>query len=148
MQPRLCRERCGRDGFFRGWPRRPFVRPRVGVALEGWRHVKVTDRHTAIDYARILEDLSDRHLPNANKIVLVQGRVEAWRAGFRSIFGSLLARPFVCECPIISAMPRFQAPPRRTQHADFPHYAPPFASCQGLWTYSAKATFSLSRRTL
>ena len=27
--------------------------------LEGWRHVKVTDRHTAIDYAHALKDLSD-----------------------------------------------------------------------------------------
>jgi hypothetical protein len=25
--------------------------------LEGWRHVKVTDRHTAVDYARVSEHL-------------------------------------------------------------------------------------------
>ncbi len=40
--------------------------------LEGWRHVKVTDRHTAIDYAHALRDLSDRHFPRAKKITLVQ----------------------------------------------------------------------------
>lgn len=40
--------------------------------LEGWRHVKVTDRHTAIDYAHALKDLSDVHFPQATKIVLVQ----------------------------------------------------------------------------
>ena len=40
--------------------------------LEGFRHVKVTDRHTAIDYAHALKDLSDIHFPNAKKIVLVQ----------------------------------------------------------------------------
>ena len=40
--------------------------------LEGWRHVEVTDRHTAVDYARILRDLSDTHFPEATKIVLVQ----------------------------------------------------------------------------
>ena len=40
--------------------------------LEGWRHVKVTDRHTAVDYAQILKELSDTHYPNASKIVLVQ----------------------------------------------------------------------------
>ena len=40
--------------------------------LEGWRQVKVTDRHTAIDYAQVLKDLSDLHFPNAKKIVLVQ----------------------------------------------------------------------------
>ena len=27
--------------------------------LEGWRHVKVTDRHTALDYAHVLKELSD-----------------------------------------------------------------------------------------
>jgi len=40
--------------------------------LEGWRHVEVTDRHTAIDYARILKDISDKYYPQARKIVLVQ----------------------------------------------------------------------------
>ncbi len=40
--------------------------------LEGWRHVKVTDRHTAMDYAHALKDLSDTHFPNARKIILVQ----------------------------------------------------------------------------
>jgi hypothetical protein len=40
--------------------------------LEGWRHVKVTDRHAAIDYAHALKDLSDAHFPDAAKIVLVQ----------------------------------------------------------------------------
>jgi hypothetical protein len=27
--------------------------------LEGWRRVKVTDRHTAVDYAHVLKDLAD-----------------------------------------------------------------------------------------
>jgi hypothetical protein len=40
--------------------------------LEGWRHVEVTDRHTAVDYAQILKDLSDTRFPAAKKIVLVQ----------------------------------------------------------------------------
>jgi len=40
--------------------------------LEGWRHVKVTQRHTALDYAQVLKDLSDIHFPHAKKIVLVQ----------------------------------------------------------------------------
>lgn len=40
--------------------------------LEGWRHVEVTDRRTAIDYARILRDISDKYYPQARKIVLVQ----------------------------------------------------------------------------
>ena len=32
----------------------------------------MTERRTAIDYAKILRDLSDIHFPNAEKIVLVQ----------------------------------------------------------------------------
>lgn len=40
--------------------------------LEGWRHVKVTDRHAAVDYARVLKDLADLHFPHAKTIVLVQ----------------------------------------------------------------------------
>ena len=40
--------------------------------LEGWRHVEVTARRTAIDYAKILRDLSDIHFPKAEKIMLVQ----------------------------------------------------------------------------
>ena len=40
--------------------------------LEGWRHVKVTDRHTAVDYAHVLKDLADIHFSNARTIVLVQ----------------------------------------------------------------------------
>ena len=40
--------------------------------LEGWRHVEVTDRHTALDYAQVLKELSDTHFPAAEKIVLVQ----------------------------------------------------------------------------
>ncbi|HYM99213.1 MAG TPA: IS630 family transposase [Aestuariivirgaceae bacterium] len=40
--------------------------------LEGWRHIKVTDRHTAVDYAHVLKDLADTHFPHARTIVLVQ----------------------------------------------------------------------------
>jgi DDE superfamily endonuclease len=41
-------------------------------ATAGWRHVKVTDRRAAVDYAHAIKDLSDRHFPDADKIVLVQ----------------------------------------------------------------------------
>ena len=70
-------------------------------------------------------------------------RVGDWRAGLGRSSCSLLARSFVCECHTISTMPRFQPPPRRTQRADFPHYAPPFASCQGLWDLSCWGDFRL-----
>ena len=44
----------------------PFAPP------EGWRHVEVMDRHTAVDYAYMLKDLSDKYFPAASVIVLVQ----------------------------------------------------------------------------
>ncbi len=69
------------------------------------------------------------------------GRVGDWRAGLGRSLCSLLARSFVCECHTISAVPRFQPPPRRTQHADFPHCALLFASPQGLWDLSCRSGF-------
>ena len=75
------------------------------------------------------------------------GRVEDWRAGLGRCLCSLLSRSFGCECHIISTVPRFQPPPRRTQLADFPHYALLLASPQGLWAYLAGATFGRGRRT-
>jgi hypothetical protein len=44
----------------------------IFAPLEGWRHVKVTDRHTAVDYAQVLKELSDTHFPGSAKIILVQ----------------------------------------------------------------------------
>ena len=43
--------------------------------LEGWRYVEVTERRTAVDYAKILRDLSDIHFPKADKIILVQNNL-------------------------------------------------------------------------
>lgn len=45
---------------------------RLFAPLEGWRHVEVTDRRTAVDYAHILQELSDTHCPDTERIVLVQ----------------------------------------------------------------------------
>jgi hypothetical protein len=43
----------------------------VCAPLEGWRHVEVTDRHTAVDFAEVLRKISDEFFPLAEKIVLV-----------------------------------------------------------------------------
>lgn len=40
--------------------------------LENWRHVKVTDRRTAVDWADCMRDLVDVHFPAAEKVVIVQ----------------------------------------------------------------------------
>jgi transposase len=39
--------------------------------LAARRHVTITERHTRIDWARLMKDLVDTHYPDAEKIVLV-----------------------------------------------------------------------------
>ena len=48
--------------------------------LEGWRKVKVTDHHAAVDYAQVLKELSDVHFPDAKQIVLVQDNLNTHTA--------------------------------------------------------------------
>ncbi len=48
--------------------------------LEGWRRVKVTDRHAAADYGQVLKELSDVHFASAEKIVLVQDNLSTHTA--------------------------------------------------------------------
>jgi hypothetical protein len=56
--------------------------------LEGWRHVKVTDRHTAVDYAHVLKELVDIHFANAKTIVFRGARKCARSATRRSTLRS------------------------------------------------------------
>jgi hypothetical protein len=64
--------------------------------LEGWRHVKVTDRHAAVDYAHALKDLSDTHFPDAAKIVLVQDNLSTHKpASLYETFPAAEARRLV-----------------------------------------------------
>ena len=49
--------------------------------LEGWRHVEVTDRHAAVDYAHVLKDLADVHFATAKTIVLVQDNLSTHSKG-------------------------------------------------------------------
>ena len=51
--------------------------------LEGWRHVKVTDRHTAVDYAHLLKEVSDTWFPNVPKIALVQDNLNTHKPASR-----------------------------------------------------------------
>lgn len=43
----------------------------LSAPLEGWRHVKVTDHHTKVDWAHVIKELVDEHYPEKKKIVLV-----------------------------------------------------------------------------
>lgn len=64
--------------------------------LEGWRHVKVTDRHTGVDYAYALKDLSDTYFPDARKIILVQDNLSTHRpASLYEAFPAAEARRLV-----------------------------------------------------
>jgi hypothetical protein len=64
--------------------------------LEGWRHVDVTDRHTAVDYAHMLKDLSDRHFPKAKKITLMQDNLNTHKpASLYEAFPAAQARRLV-----------------------------------------------------
>jgi DDE superfamily endonuclease len=64
--------------------------------LEGWRHVEVTDRHAAVDYAHVLKDLSDTHFVKAKKIVLVQDNLNTHKpASLYEAFPAAEARRLV-----------------------------------------------------
>ena len=64
--------------------------------LEGWRHVKVTDRHTAVDYAHVLKDLADLHFSNARTIVLLQDNLNTHsKASLYEAFPAVEARRLV-----------------------------------------------------
>jgi hypothetical protein len=78
--------------------------------LGGWRRVKVTDRHAAVDYAQVLKELSDTHFPEAAKIVLVQDNLNIHKpASLYQAFPAAEARRLV---------ERFEW-----------HYAPKHGSC-------------------
>jgi hypothetical protein len=64
--------------------------------LEGWHPVEVTDRHTAVDYAQVVKDISDTHFPKANKIVLVQDNLNIHKpASLYEAFPAVEARRLV-----------------------------------------------------
>lgn len=48
--------------------------------LKGWRHVKVTDRHTKVDWAHLIKELVDEHYPD-KKIVLVMDNLNTHKLG-------------------------------------------------------------------
>jgi hypothetical protein len=52
--------------------------------LESWRHVKVTDRRTMVDFAHCMRDLVDIHFPEAEKIVLVMDNLNTHK--FASLY--------------------------------------------------------------
>jgi hypothetical protein len=68
-QPRRYEYEYRREGT---WNLFLFVEP-----LQGWRHVKVTDRRTAQDFAYCMKDLVDTHCPQATVISVVLDNLKA-----------------------------------------------------------------------
>ena len=64
--------------------------------LEGWRHVEVTDRHTAVYYAHILKQLADSFFPDAGEIVFVQDNLNTHKPA-----SSYEAFPAVEACRLV-----------------------------------------------
>jgi len=68
----------------------------IFAPLEGWREVKVTDQHTAVDYAQVLKELSDTRFPAAQRIVLVQDNLNTHKpASLYEAFPAAEARRLV-----------------------------------------------------
>jgi hypothetical protein len=64
--------------------------------LEGWRHVKVTDRHTAVDFAHVLKELADVRFAKAKKIVLMEDNLNTHKpASLYEAFPAAEARRLV-----------------------------------------------------
>jgi len=61
-------ERCGTANLFM-----------LFEPLAGKRHVEVTERRTAVDFAHVVRDLADVHYPAAKKIVLVMDNLNTHR---------------------------------------------------------------------
>ncbi len=91
--------------------------------LEGWRRVKVTERHTAVDYAHVLKELADVHFPTAKTIVLVQDNLNIHAKG-----------------PLYQAFPAAEA--RRLVERFEWHYTPK----HGSWLNMAEAELSVLAR--
>ncbi len=56
----------------------------MSAPLEGERHVKVTDRHTKVDWAVLIRELVDEHYPEKRKIVLVMDNLNTHK--FSSLY--------------------------------------------------------------
>jgi transposase len=56
--------------------------------LEAWRHVKVTDQRTMVDFAHCMRDLVDIHFPEAEKIVIVMDNLNTHK--FASLYEAFL----------------------------------------------------------
>lgn len=91
--------------------------------LLAWRHVKVTDRRTMVDFAHCMKDLVDIHFPKAEKIVIVMDNLNTHRfASLYKAFPAAEARRIIDKLEI--------------------HYTPK----HGSWLNMAEIEFSVLQR--
>lgn len=68
----------------------------IFAPLRGWRHVKVTDRHTQVDWAQCMKNISDQHFANAEKITVVMDNLNTHKpASFYEAFPPEEARRLI-----------------------------------------------------
>jgi hypothetical protein len=69
--------------------------------LEAWRHLKITDQRTRIDFAHCMRDLVDIHFPQAEKIVLVMDNLNTHKlASLYAAFPAQEARRIIDKLEI------------------------------------------------
>ena len=77
-------------------PRRSRVWFQSSFSSESGVITGVTDRHTAVDYAQVLKELSDTHFPDAKQILLVQDNLNTHKpASLYQAFPAAEARRLV-----------------------------------------------------
>ena len=91
--------------------------------LAGWRHVKITEQRTALDYAQCLKDIVQVHFPTATCIRLVQDNLNTHKLS-----------------ALYEAFPPKEA--RQLVKKLEPHYTPKHAS----WLNMAETEFSVLSR--
>lgn len=69
--------------------------------LRGWRHLKVTEQRTKVDWAQAIRELVDVHYPDAERIVLVLDNLNTHTLGsLYEAFPPLEARRLACRLEI------------------------------------------------
>jgi hypothetical protein len=91
--------------------------------LECWRHIKVTERRTMVDWAQAMKELVDDHFPDAEKIVVVLDNLNTH-----------------CPASLYQAFPPAEAR-RILDKLEF-HYTPK----HGSWLNMAEIEFSVLQR--
>ena len=67
--------------------------------FEGWRHVKVTDRRTKVDFAHCIKELLTIHYPDAAKVTIVMDNLNTHRpSSLYEAFAPAEARALLARC--------------------------------------------------